>query len=73
MDLEDVTRYLIEKTTAIGIRYDFGDERPLVGRRLRDIELKQGRLYGLTHRAAACCSIRRAGCRPKAGRTGSTT
>jgi rifampicin monooxygenase len=50
MDFEDVTRYLIEKITAIGIRYDFGDEHPLVGRRLRDVELKRGRLYGLLHR-----------------------
>ena len=49
MDLPDVTRYLIEKITAIGIRYDFGDERPLVGRRLRDIELTHGRLYALMH------------------------
>ena len=49
MDFEQVTRYLIEKITAIGIRYDFGDEHPLVGRRLRDIELKRGRLYSLTH------------------------
>ena len=24
MDFEEVTRYLIEKLTAIGIRYDFG-------------------------------------------------
>ena len=47
MDFEDVHRYLIEKITAIGIRYDFGDDRPLVGRRLRDLELKQGRLYEL--------------------------
>lgn len=50
MNLEEVTRYLVEKITAIGIRYDFGDERPLVGCRLRDIELKQGRLYRLMHR-----------------------
>ncbi|HXT94532.1 MAG TPA: rifampin monooxygenase, partial [Trebonia sp.] len=49
MDIEDVTRYLIEKITAIGVRYDFGGEHPLVGRRLRDIELKQGHLYGLMH------------------------
>ena len=49
MDFEQVTRYLIEKITAIGVRYDFGDEHPLVGRRLRDIELKQGRLYSLMH------------------------
>jgi 2-polyprenyl-6-methoxyphenol hydroxylase-like FAD-dependent oxidoreductase len=49
MDFEEVNRYLIEKITAIGIRYDFGDEHPLVGRRLRDVELKQGHLYGLMH------------------------
>jgi 2-polyprenyl-6-methoxyphenol hydroxylase-like FAD-dependent oxidoreductase len=49
MDFEEVTRYLIEKVTAIGVRYDFADERQLVGRRLRDIELKQGHLYGLMH------------------------
>ena len=47
MDFEDVNRYLIEKITAIGIRYDFGDDHPLVGRRLRDVELQQGRLYEL--------------------------
>ena len=49
MDFEDVNRYLIEKITAIGIRYDFGDDHPLVGRRLRDVGLKHGRLYGLMH------------------------
>jgi rifampicin monooxygenase len=50
MEFEDVNRYLIGKVTAIDIRYDFGDGHPLVGRRLRDIALKQGRLYGLMHR-----------------------
>ena len=49
MGFEEVNRYLIEKTTGIGIRYDFGDGHPLVGRRLRDIELTQGRLYALMH------------------------
>ncbi|KJE21124.1 2-polyprenyl-6-methoxyphenol hydroxylase-like oxidoreductase [Frankia torreyi] len=49
MDFDEVNRYLIEKITAIGIRYDFGDEHPLVGRRLRDVGLKRGRLYGLMH------------------------
>ncbi len=49
MDFEEVNRYLIGKITAIGVRYDFGGEHPLVGRRLRDIELKRGRLYGLMH------------------------
>jgi rifampicin monooxygenase len=49
MDFEEVNRYLIEKITAIGVRYDFGDEHSLVGRRLRDVELKQAHLYGLMH------------------------
>ncbi|MEV6335217.1 rifampin monooxygenase [Nocardia vinacea] len=45
MDFDEVNRYLIEKITAIGIRYDFGEGPDLLGRRLRDIDLKQGRLY----------------------------
>lgn len=47
MELDEVIRYLIEKITAIGIRYDFGDGHQLLGRRLRDIALKRGRLYEL--------------------------
>jgi 2-polyprenyl-6-methoxyphenol hydroxylase-like FAD-dependent oxidoreductase len=50
MDFNDVNRYLIEKITAIGIRYDFGDGPDLIGRRLPDIDVKQGRLYDLLHR-----------------------
>ncbi|WP_018214618.1 rifampin monooxygenase [Salinispora vitiensis] len=50
MDFEEVNRYLIEKVTAISVRYDFGAGHHLLGRRLRDVELKQGRLYGLMHR-----------------------
>ena len=49
MDFEDVNRYLIEKITAIGIRYDFGAGHELLGRRQRDVPLKEGRLYGLMH------------------------
>jgi rifampicin monooxygenase len=49
MDFEEVNRYLIEKITAIGIRYDLGAGHDLIGRRLRDIGLKGGRLYGLMH------------------------
>jgi ketosteroid isomerase-like protein len=49
MDFEEVNRHLIEKITAIGIRYRLGDGHELLGRRLRDVELKQGRLYGLMH------------------------
>ena len=49
MDFEDVNRYLIEKITAIGVRYDFGAGPELLGRRLRDVGLTGGRLYGLMH------------------------
>ncbi|AXI78276.1 rifampin monooxygenase [Peterkaempfera bronchialis] len=49
MDFEEVNRYLIEKLTAIGVRYDFGEGHELLGRRMRDVGLKQGRLYGLMH------------------------
>ncbi len=50
MDFEDVSRFLIERVTGIGIRYDFGDNHELIGRRLRNIRLSQGRLYELMHR-----------------------
>jgi 2-polyprenyl-6-methoxyphenol hydroxylase-like FAD-dependent oxidoreductase len=50
MDFEDVNRYLIERVTAIGIRYEVGEGPELLGRRLRDVELKQGHLYQLMHR-----------------------
>ncbi|WP_256451404.1 rifampin monooxygenase [Amycolatopsis sp. CA-230715] len=61
MDFDEVNRHLIEKITAIDIRYDFGEAREpndqhsgagpdLLGRRLRDVEVKQGRLYDLLHR-----------------------
>jgi 2-polyprenyl-6-methoxyphenol hydroxylase-like FAD-dependent oxidoreductase len=49
MDFDEVNRYLIEKITAIDIRYDFGAGPDLLGRRLRDIDVKQGHLYGLLH------------------------
>lgn len=48
MDFDDVNRFLIEKITAIAVRYDFGPGHELLGRRLRDVPLKQGRLYELT-------------------------
>ena len=50
MDFDEVNRYLIEKITAIDIRYDFGEAPDLVGRRLPDIDVDQGRLYGLLQR-----------------------
>ncbi|MEU4337094.1 rifampin monooxygenase [Micromonospora lupini] len=49
MDFEDVNRHLIEKVTAIGVRYDFGAGHELLGRHLRDVRLRQGRLYELMH------------------------
>ncbi|MFJ9118828.1 rifampin monooxygenase [Streptomyces sp. NPDC102394] len=49
MDFDEVNRFLTEKITAIGIRYDFGAGHDLLGRRLRDIDVKRGRLYGLLH------------------------
>ncbi|MBT2235451.1 rifampin monooxygenase [Nonomuraea sp. NEAU-A123] len=50
MDFDEVNRHLIEKITAIGIRYDFGAGPDLLGRRMHDIDVKQGHLYGLLHR-----------------------
>ncbi|MFC0844228.1 rifampin monooxygenase [Streptomyces noboritoensis] len=57
MDFEEVNRYVTGMITAVEIRYDFSDGEgegeggghELVGRRLRDVELKQGRLYELMH------------------------
>ncbi|MEV6324887.1 rifampin monooxygenase [Nocardia sp. NPDC051787] len=49
MDFEEVNRYLIEKITAMGVRYDFGEGHDLLGTRMRDVGLKRGRLYELMH------------------------
>ncbi|MFJ5219382.1 rifampin monooxygenase [Streptomyces sp. NPDC088354] len=46
---EDVNRHLVERITAIGIRYDVGEGHQLLGRRLRDVRLRRGRLYALMH------------------------
>lgn len=55
--LPAVARHLVEKITAIDIRYDLGDPHPPVGRRLRDAHFEQQptgidarHLYGLMHR-----------------------
>lgn len=50
MDIDEVNLRLLEKITATGIRYDFGAGPDPVGRRLPDIEVTGGRLYGLLHR-----------------------
>lgn len=49
MAFDGVNRYLVEKITAVDVRYDLGGGHPLVGRRLRDIALKEGRLYERMH------------------------
>jgi 2-polyprenyl-6-methoxyphenol hydroxylase-like FAD-dependent oxidoreductase len=49
MEFEEVNRHLIEKVIATGLRYDFGEGHELLGRRLRDVGLKRGHLYGLMH------------------------
>ncbi|CUW26439.1 rifampin monooxygenase [Streptomyces reticuli] len=49
MDFEDVNRYVTGIITAVDVRYDLGAGHELVGRRLRDVRLKRGRLYELMH------------------------
>ncbi|WP_030199928.1 rifampin monooxygenase [Streptomyces sp. NRRL S-87] len=49
MDFEEVNRYVTEMITATGVRYDLGEGHDLLGRRLRDVGLKRGRLYALLH------------------------
>src|SRR5262245_48152903 len=39
-----------EEITATEVRYELGEGHELLGRRLRDIGLKRGRLYELMHR-----------------------
>lgn len=48
-DFEEVNRYLVEKITALDVRYDFGEGHELLGRRMRDVRLKRGHLYELLH------------------------
>ncbi|WP_432175765.1 rifampin monooxygenase [Streptomyces sp. Tue6028] len=49
MDFEEVNAYVTGMITAVGVRYDFGEGHELLGRRLRDVKLEQGRLYELMH------------------------
>ncbi|TDC52953.1 rifampin monooxygenase [Jiangella ureilytica] len=49
MQIEGVNRFLIEKVTAVGIRYDLGDEPDPLGRRQKDVTLTRGRLYDRMH------------------------
>ncbi|MEU3844811.1 rifampin monooxygenase [Streptomyces sp. NPDC028635] len=50
MDFNEVNRYMTETAFAVGVRYDLGEGHELLGRRLRDVRLKGGRLYELMHR-----------------------
>lgn len=49
LDFEEVNRYVTEMITAVGVRYDLGEGHELLGLRMRDVTLKQGRLYELMH------------------------
>ncbi|WP_399880745.1 rifampin monooxygenase [Streptomyces sp. BBFR51] len=49
MRFEEVSRHLTEKVTALDVHYDFGPGHELLGRRMRDVELKRGHLYGRMH------------------------
>ncbi|NUT91823.1 MAG: rifampin monooxygenase [Saccharothrix sp.] len=51
MEFEEVNRFLLEQVMATSIRYDLGDDHDLVGRRLPDLPLKNGRLYDHLHTA----------------------
>ncbi|MGW4894008.1 rifampin monooxygenase [Kitasatospora sp. NPDC004240] len=47
MDFEEVNRHITGMITAVDVRYDLGEGHELLGRRLRDLPLEQGRLYEL--------------------------
>ncbi|MET1044337.1 MAG: FAD-dependent monooxygenase [Microbacteriaceae bacterium] len=49
VELDGVAEYLAEKVTSIGIRYGFGDGPRLLGRRMPDLAIGEGRLYDLLH------------------------
>ncbi|GLU48306.1 rifampin monooxygenase [Nocardiopsis ansamitocini] len=49
MDFDEVNRYVTGMITAVEVRYDFGEGHELLGRRMRDVKLKQRRLYELMH------------------------
>ncbi|AHH93830.1 FAD-dependent monooxygenase [Kutzneria albida] len=48
LDQEDTCRYLTGMISAVDIRYEVGEgAHPLLGKRMRDVGLKSGRLYDL--------------------------
>lgn len=73
MDFEEVNRYVAEMITAVGVRYDFGNGHELLGRRMRDVKLKQGRLYELVHGGRGLLLDQTGRLASQAGRIVSTT
>ncbi|WP_306205222.1 FAD-dependent monooxygenase [Actinoplanes sp. RD1] len=49
MDFDEVNRFLLGRTTATDIRYDFGTSGDLIGRRLPDVAVSGTNLYSLLH------------------------
>ncbi|MFC8954409.1 rifampin monooxygenase [Streptomyces sp. NPDC057101] len=49
MDFEEVNRYVTGMIAAVDVRYDLGEGHELLGLRMRDVRLKEGRLYELMH------------------------
>jgi len=49
LQFADVSRFLAERVTSTGIRYDVGPGPDLLGRRLRDLPLQHGRLFEHMH------------------------
>ncbi|WP_236243498.1 rifampin monooxygenase [Streptomyces sp. CC228A] len=49
LDIEEANRLVTGMITAVGVRYDFGEGHDLLGRRMRDVTLGQGRLYERMH------------------------
>ncbi|MFE9738767.1 rifampin monooxygenase [Streptomyces sp. NPDC006477] len=47
MDFEEVNRYVTGMIAAVDVRYDLGEGHELLGLRMRDVQLKEGRLYEL--------------------------
>jgi 2-polyprenyl-6-methoxyphenol hydroxylase-like FAD-dependent oxidoreductase len=58
MDFDDVSRFLAERISSIGIRYDFGEGPSLLGRRLRDIPCPGAVSTNSPAKAAGSCSTR---------------
>ncbi|WP_062437256.1 FAD-dependent monooxygenase [Herbidospora daliensis] len=69
MDIDEVNRRLVEKITAIDIRYDFGPGPDLLGRRLPDVGLKEGSLFGVLRPGRGLLLDRTGGLTP-GGRSG---